>query len=65
MSSNQLVHSVGFSPDKSILPNLSTIAAAGHGNPKHFLVFGLPGRFWLGDQKDVELDDKDSNNNQW
>ena len=42
VSSSQLVHSVGFSPDKNILPNLSRIAEAGDGG-KHFLVFGLPG----------------------
>lgn len=40
VSSSQLVHSVGFSPDKNILPNLSRIAEAGDGD-KHFLVFGF------------------------
>lgn len=39
-SSCHLVHSVGFSPDTDILPNLKTIANAGNEGGKHFLVFG-------------------------
>lgn len=53
VSSSHLVHSVGFSPDKNILPNLGRIAEAQKdGGGKHFLVFGLPGRAssdrWMG-----------------
>jgi len=42
VSSSHLVHSVGFSPDKNILPNLGRIAEAQKdGAGKHFLVFGF------------------------
>ena len=42
VSCGRLVHSIGFTPDQDILPNLQKIASCGKdGASKHFLIFGF------------------------